>query len=423
MAFPVRTTLPVLQRWDCHVTGTCCKEYRVTLSDDERQRIEQQNWTPDELGGKEPFNRVGMPWSRQVQLAHHDDGSCVFLGAEGRCRIHERFGYEAKPLPCRLFPFVLVPAGDHWRVGLRYACPSAAADRGRALPEHGDALREFAAGLAVREKLQPQPDGSLTRPPKLDSGDRLDWPDVLRIVDALLKLLGNRKDAVERRLRKCLYLAGEMRKAKLENIQGARLGELIGLLSSAADAEVPASPMQVQRPGWIGRVLFRQAAALFTRKDHGPNRGIASRGRVALMGAAWRFARGKGPVPRLHRGLPEVTFEELEQPRGPLPSEAEAVLERYYLIKVGSLQFCGPASFGLPLWEGLETLALTLPVLLWVARMYRDVPRERGVMNALTVVDDHIGFNRVLASFRQRLSFHILSRSGNLSRLIAWYSR
>jgi len=125
----------------------------------------------------------------------------------------------------------------------------------------------------------------------------------------------------------------------------------------------------------------------------------------------------------MHRALPETTFEEVEAPRGPLPSAAEEVLERYYTIKVGSLQFCGPASFGLSFWEGLEALALTLPIVLWVSRMYRDRPREQAVTEALTVVDDHVGFNRVLATFRQRLSFQILARSGDLSRLIAWYSR
>jgi lysine-N-methylase len=133
--------------------------------------------------------------------------------------------------------------------------------------------------------------------------------------------------------------------------------------------------------------------------------------------------RGAGPVPRMHRGLPETTFEEVEAPRGPLPAAAEEVLERYYTIKVGSLQFCGSASFGLPLWEGFEALALTFPVVLWVARLFRDCPREQAVTTALTVVDDHFGFNRVLATFRQRLSFQILSRSGELGRLIAWYSR
>ena len=36
MALPLRH-LPVLQNWDCHVCGTCCKEYLVTLTDEERQ--------------------------------------------------------------------------------------------------------------------------------------------------------------------------------------------------------------------------------------------------------------------------------------------------------------------------------------------------------------------------------------------------
>jgi hypothetical protein len=44
-------------------------------------------------------------------------------------------------------------------------------------------------------------------------------------------------------------------------------------------------------------------------------------------------------------------------------------------------------------------------------------------MRALSIVDDHFGFNRVLASQRQRLSFRILARLGELPRLIAWYSR
>jgi lysine-N-methylase len=422
MALPIKH-LHVLQNWDCHVTGTCCKEYHVTLSDDEVRRIEEQGWQPAELGGLSPFRRAGPPWSRKVRLNHRPDGSCVFLSEEGRCRIHERFGYETKPLPCRLFPFVLVPAGDHWRVGLRYACPSAASNKGRALPEHNAELLAFAAQLAAREKLTPRPDGALTAPPKLDNGQRLDWPDTLLLVDALLERLRDRRKPFELRLRQCLTLAAQMRKANLAEVRGARLRELVQLLSSASQAETPANPMTVSPPGWIGRVLFRQAAALFTRKDHGPNRGLAARGRLALLGAAVRFAHGTGPVPRMHRRLPETTFEEVEQPRGPLPAEAEEVLERYYTIKVGSLQFCGSGSFGLPFWEGFETLALTLPLVLFAARMYKEGPREEAVMNALTVVDDHVGFNRVLASFRQRLSFTILARTGELSRLIAWYSR
>jgi hypothetical protein len=96
------------------------------------------------------------------------------------------------------------------------------------------------------------------------------------------------------------------------------------------------------------------------------------------------------------------------------------VLERYYTIKVGSLQF---VAFGLPFWEGLEGLAVTLPVIRWVARMFRDRPPVEAVTQAIVIVDDHVGFNRVLASLRQRLSFRILARNGQLSRLVAWYAR
>src|SRR5262245_61572420 len=155
MSIPIRH-LPVLQNWDCQATGTCCKEYLVTVSDEERQRIESQGWDPEkDLGGLPPFKRSGLIF-RRYHLNHREDGSCVFLSEEGRCRIHEKHGYEAKPLPCRLFPFILVPQGDRWGVGVRFACPSAARNKGRSLPEHDSELREFVELLIKREGLTPQ---------------------------------------------------------------------------------------------------------------------------------------------------------------------------------------------------------------------------------------------------------------------------
>jgi lysine-N-methylase len=423
MAFPLYH-LPVVQNWDCHVCGTCCKEYLVTVTDEERRRIESQGWRDDpEVGKLRLFRRHGPPWARRWTLNHRADDSCVFLDEQGRCRIHGRFGYETKPLACRLFPFVLVPVHDHWRVGMRFACPSAAANKGRPAPAHDKELQQFAAMLAEREGLGGQPDGALVLPPRLRAGQRVSWPDLLRIVQQLLAILRNRRDRVERRLRKCLALADLCRQARLDRLQGGRVGEFLNLVSSGLDGEVPAEPVSLAPPSSLGRMLFRQAAAIYTRKDHGPNRGLAKQGRVALIGAAWRFARGAGPVPAMHAWIPETTFEALEAPAGPLPAEAEELLERYYVLKVGALQFCGPAYFGVPFWEGLESLAVTLPILLWVARAFAPLPRGEAVTKALSIVDDHFGFNRVLGTARQRLSFRILARRGELARLIAWYSR
>lgn len=421
MPLPIRH-LPVLQNWDCHVCGNCCKEYQVAISDEEKERIEAQGWGDDPTLAEEPlFERRTRLGTGTWQLRRREDGSCVFLSPEGRCRIHEKFGFEAKPLFCRLFPFVLVPAGDHWRVGVRFACPSAAANKGRAIRAHDDSLKEFARMLARREGLGDTP--GETTPPPLRAGQLVTWPDLLRFVDTLQELLKDRSRPVEHRMRRCVALAVQCRQAKFEQIKGGRLDEFLDLMKSFLDGEVPADPAAVPPPTWVGRVLFRQAAAIFARKDHGPDRGLASKGRLALLAAAWRFALGRGTVPRVHGKLPEITFAELEQPHGPLPPEAEEVLERYYLIKVGSLQFCGQRNFWLPFWEGFEMLALTLPILLWTARAFTDLPRQQAIELALTIVDDHFGFNQILGTTRQRLSFRILSQRGELSRLIAWYSR
>jgi lysine-N-methylase len=421
MAFPL-VQLPVLQNWDCHATGTCCKEYRINLTEEERRRIEAQSWDPvKDLGGHTPFRRRG--WlRRRTYLNRRPDGSCVFLSAEGRCRIHERHGYHAKPLACRLFPFVLVPVADHWRVGLRFACPSAAASLGRSLSEHNADLGDMAELLAERENLRAQPDGNLTRSPPLAGNQRLAWPDLLYLVERLLALLRDRRDRMERRWRKCLVVIDLLRQTRLDSLPKSALEEVLSTAMTAA-ADTPQDPHHVPAPTALGRVIFRLAAALYTRKDHGPNRGLASRGRLALMGAALRFARGTGPIPPMHRLLPEATFEQAEQPCGPLGQAAEEVLERYYVIKVGSLQFCGPASFGLSFWEGLEALAVTLPLILWVMRSFHGIPQEEAAVRALTIIDDHFGFNPLLGSRRMRLAFQTLARRGELARLIAWYSR
>lgn len=424
MAFPL-LQLPVVQNWDCHTAGSCCKEYLVTITEDEKKRIEAQGWdAARDLDGYQPFWTVGPFWARLTLLNSRPDGSCVFLSEQGRCRIHERHGYDTKPLPCRLFPFVLVPQGDRWGVSLRFACPSAAANKGRPVAAHDDSLRQFAAELAVRAGLKPQPDGKLNAPPQLVGGWRVNWDDLRRYTAALLDILKNGRDSLERRMRKCLALASQCRQApKIHEVSGHALSELLGIFSNFAESETPSNPAAVPSPSWIGRLLFRQLLAVYSRKDHGPNRGLAGQGRVALLGAALRFARGKGSVPRMHHWLPETTFEKVEAASGKLDPVAEEVLERYYAIKVSSLQFCGTTSFGMSFWEGFEALALTLPVIVWTARAFAPQPIGDGVTKALSIVDDHFGFNKVLGTLRQRFAMRLLASRGETVRLIARYSR
>jgi len=250
----------------------------------------------------------------------------------------------------------------------------------------------------------------------------VDWPDLLRFVTVISRLLRNAADRMERRLRKCLALGQLCRQANFDAVTGARLEEFLDLVSAGLDGDVP-DAATLDRPGWTGRLLFRQALAVYARTDRGPNRGPATFGKLSLLRAAWRYARGRGTVPRLHAWSPETTFEKAEEPAGPLPSEAEALLERYYLIKVGSLQFCGVTNFGMSLWEGLESLLLTFPILMWLRRGLSDLPPVQAMTRALSIVDNNFGYHPVLGTSRQRLALNILARSGDLERLIAWYSR
>lgn len=417
MSLPVRH-LPVLQNWDCRGCSNCCREYLVFVTEEERQRILNQAWdkTP-ELGELPLFIKKGPPWARRHYLNHRPDGSCVFLSDQGRCRIHEKFGGEAKPLACRLYPFVLVPAGDHWRVGLRFACPSAAENQGKPLSQHDSDLEQYASEVERQAGVKlPLP------PPPLQAGQRLPWPDLLPFTQMLLSLVRNRRDRMERRMRKCLALAALCRKARFDKLQGSRLGEFLNVVCAGLEGDVPAEPASLPPPTWIGRVLFRQALALYARKDHGPHQSRVH-GRLALLRAAWRFATGRGQVPRVHGWLPETTFDRAETPMGALPEDAEQVLERYYAVKISSLQFCGPTNFGLSFWDGLDSLALTLPMILWITRTLADLPPQQAVIRAVGMVDNNFGFNRLLGTRRQRLGLKILAHRGELEKLIAWYGR
>ncbi len=410
--------LPVIQNWDCHVCGQCCREYEVAVTDEERQRIEAQGWNEDpDIGDLPRFVRRHW-WSFRYKLNMRRDRGCVFLTEDNRCRIHARFGHQAKPLGCRLFPYVMVPAGDHWRVGVRFACPSAAANQGTPVADQLRDLKQLAAECDQRERA-----GRQVPPPILQGRQQADWSDVQRIVTCLQGILFQREESLERRLRLWLALAGTCRQAKLDTLKGKKLTEFLDVVRGALDDEVPVRPEDVPGPGWIGRVLFRQLAAIYGRKDHGLMRGVAARGRLALLRASWRFALGRGKVPQVNSRIADQSFADLEPPGPPLSAADCDVLDRYYQVKLNSLQFFGPSHFGLSFWDGLEALTLTYPLVRWLARAIAPNCTDGAIVQALSIVDDHFATNPALKKGRYQFAQRLLAGRGEIVRLIAWYGR
>lgn len=405
------TALPVVQNWDCHNCGDCCRSYAVRVSPVEKARIESQGW---DFPGVVPDGKAGH------RLAHAADGACVFLDAARKCRIHAAFGPAAKPLACRLYPFILVPAGDAWRVSLRLACPSASGNRGVPVARHAADIAGYAGALEADSAAAALP------PPDLTPGQPTTWPDLLRFTKCLAGIMADESTPVGHRLRKIVAVADLCKKSRFEAVTGKRLTEFLDVIAAAVAEDVPADPAAVPPPGWLGRVVFRQTAALYARRDNGRDRGVATHGRWVRIRAAWRFTRGRGPVPKLHGKIPDTTFAAAERPWGGLPPEAEALLTRLYTVKLESTQFAGPTNHRRSVWAGLDTLVLTYPAILWLARVFAadgTMTRADAVRRAVEQVDDHYGFNPLLGTPRQAWAVDMLAGRGEVAKLVAWYGR
>lgn len=421
MPLPVQS-LPVVQQWSCHGCSDCCRTYHVRVTDSERERVAKMDWSDvPELADVDVV--VYDKKVKGYRLNHRDDGACVLLDGQNRCRIHAKYGEPAKPMACRIYPFVMVPAGDHWRVGMRFACPSVTRSEGKPVAERKGELREYAGLL----EADAGPKGKDLPPPALQTGQEVAWPDLLRFTEAVVALLSLPDRPIERKLRTVLAFDDVNRKARFDKLDGKRLTELFEILTVAVADETPADPYAVRKPGWVGRMIFRQVVALFSRKDTGLNKGtVAGKGRIALAKAAWRYARGTGTVPHLHGLLPKgIPFAKAEEPLGDLPAASEALLTRYYVTKVESMQFCGPTNFRQAFWDGLEMLVLTFPVMMFLARVMiaGGKPKEEAVADALRIVDDNFGFNPLFGRGRQIWALRMMAAKGELPRLVAWYGR
>ena len=389
------------------------------ITDEEKHRIEALDLANDPEVAPQPwFTRAGLG-SKKWKLTHRPDGGCVFLTSANRCRLQERFGTDVKPFVCRLFPFVLIPAGNHWRVGMRFSCPSAAANRGRPVADSEKDLVHLSRLLEqhVGRSADSAP------PPWLQAGQQLPWPDVCRLVQVLVEIVQDRSDRLERRLRKCLAVARVCGQTRLDGLHGHKLSKYVQAVRVAMETDVPREAAVMPPPDrLLGMVLFRVLLAIFARRDRAADRAPGIRGRLARVLAGWRFARGRGPVPRVNEFLPGTSFEEVERCRG-MPPEIDEILERYYVVKLNSLQFCGPPNFDWPLWAGLEVLVLTLPMILWLRRAFTGLSPVDAVQQAIQLVDDHFGGDPMLGLPHIRFLQRTLAERGQLEKLVAWYSR
>jgi lysine-N-methylase len=409
-----RIEMPTVQNWSCHGCTDCCRgELLIALSPEEKQRVEKQGWSAAD--GIDPASMIVTEGNR-FRLGHQNDGACVFLDASGRCRIHAKFGGEAKPLACRLYPLVIHPAGKKLVVGLRFSCPSAVANRGKPLAEQGTDIQKLTRLVVPEDYAENSP------PPVLAATDG-EWPDFLRFVKWLDTSLAMKEIPVALKLLRTLHWLGAVEQGHLDQITGAGADEILEALVQSAATKLPVLPETPARPSRFGRFFLRMLVLEHARTVTVKDLNAAGSHRWKMLLAVLRFARAGGRTPALRSGLANVKFTDIEKPFG-LPSPAmEEMLTRYFRVKIQSIHFCGRAFHDRPLIEGFRSLALLYPIILWLSRWLavsdsRANVSEADVARALAMVDYHYSYSPYLG-WRVRL----LQQRDDIARLCAWYGR
>jgi Fe-S-cluster containining protein len=415
-------TLPIMtlvreECWSCRACGKCCRGSVVPLHDDDLRRLQTQQWDQYPEFRSRPYIVRRSLFSRRFKLAQRSDGTCVFLDEDGRCGIHHQFGFDQKPLVCRMYPLQVVPLEKTAILTLRRSCSEAAAGGGVGISAYLEEVRRY---VRIRPQL-----AESTAPPAVSKGQIRPWPDFIMIAEALEELFCDPKFPLARKLVQGLWLCNLLEQCRLKNIRTEELRDLVNFFAKAAPLNVEDTFRTPEPPGAITGVLFRQAVALYLRLHpyFGPDE--SWQGRLLLWISAFAFTRGTGPIPALHPAFPERSFADVErQVLSPLTGDVQGLLNDYFESNLCSKQYAVVSRPGWPLLDRFRALAFAFPVACWMLRYFsgHEPPTKETAVAVITTIDRGQGYAPLIgAHHRQRIAR--LKSIQALEKLIVWYAR
>lgn len=346
------------QRWSCHSCGLCCRALVGHLTAEDRARIDDQRWS-DRLDIAPYVRSAG-----RYMLNKREDGACVFLSEDNRCRIHAEFGEEAKPVACRIFPFSVRPVDGGWQASLRFDCPSVAASRGAPLRDH----RPWVSQLADTMDHRPTP---LAARALLDRRVLATAEELDGLRDHCVRHLRDGDRPLRQRVMELARLTVTMAGLRFQQVRGERFGDLIDVLFGAAASDFGGEPSP---PTFGQEGMLRQLA--YAHAEHVTLEELCSgvigrlRLRLTQLGRARRFLAGSGEVPALPGFAPGPAFDTVERLSwSSEDSEAiEALTTRYLVARFEGRSVWGAGYYHWPVFPGLTALWLATAAAGWLAR-------------------------------------------------------
>jgi Fe-S-cluster containining protein len=421
ISLPVLTLPLRQQRYSCHGCGNCCRDFTVQLREDDLRKLREQNWE-EKSGGPVTIEFRGVTYLRQ-----RDDGACVFLMDDGRCRIHNEFGFEAKPIACQLFPFHITPTSRGIVGGLSFACQSVLENKGADLKSHASEVGRMAGALGELQK------GRAAGPPMLTDRLRASQKEEESLVQHIDDWLGGGSDAdidLSRRIDGLAWIAQSLARANLDNVRETRFDDLLDVLFAALPDELEHHPIEPATARQ--KKMLRQA--VFARTED-PKLGIIARqGRLRTtlgqLSRNRRFKSARGMSPHIGQGWNIVELREVETiaPASDA-NEVEAIddlMTRWLRATVLGSRAWGMGYYGWSMINGLQTIMLNIACVGWLARLHaagegRRTLAVQDVRAAIGRIDRTAGRAKWLGSSAERLRLGFLNMDDGLRRLIAGY--
>lgn len=404
------------QGWSCHSCTRCCRTLVGHLTPAERARIDEQNWR-EELQVP-PYVKLGKSWA----LNKHPDGACVFLGDDGLCLIHARYGEAAKPLACRIYPFSVRPVPHGWRASLRFCCPSVQRSQGRPIADYRMWLTELVRELPHRA------------PTKEDAAD---WvPRVPATVEELDKLTGQfgrwckkRDYPLGHRLIGGARLSEALEETPFKKLRGHELDKVIEFLLKAlpAEAQLRAEPARARLRGMLRQLAFAHAEHVSHREMRSIFRRLNKRRQQLRAAGSFRRGVGRAPILPGYENAPEFEAVEAVLPAGDAVEAAEEMGARYLLARLEGRTVWGAGYYGWPVLAGLSALWLSAAAAGWLAR-YHAASEGRGVLTfddvatGLGMVDRAATRLPSLGTVAERMRIQYLTRDDGGAQLLATYA-
>jgi lysine-N-methylase len=346
------TVLPG-ENFSCRSCTNCCRSWFVELMPGERERIEKLPWPADDPARK---TKIFLEHSGKTYLARRSDGACLFLNESNNlCRIHEQFGFDAKPIGCRVFPFQIAPTfKDQATVIGRFDCPTVRQNLGA---PHTDAVQELKRYTNQLGVVSPGFDEWTS------SGLE---PEQISDVSEFIVTLMNGFATDEQRVIFIAFLCDVLAKTAPYDVDRVSLAKVFPGLKQLVEAT---TLTPVRPPNWFHRMAFRTLLGLYLRRDEDVLNGRA--GRMSRVIALIKIILGGGSFRDLGLAHPPGKLRRARLFKPSAKSSDPALLGLFWRMirnRLESFQFMGPANNNRNFLGGLRSLALLYPLVLAAAK-------------------------------------------------------